>query len=397
MKHLTRKASKGVGIVATIGVMIVGLMVSSVAVDVSYMLAEHAHLQNAADAAALAAAQEFTHSSSNSASGVRTDARAQASALASAHSSDSNAIAIDTATDVTFGYIDPANPTYNSNTFTTPSNDDNYSFTGGYNAVRVRVRRTTDSPAGGLPALMANLFGINMLNVEADSVAMIDNNVGQISSGLRPFYVCGAQYEAALATGDLEGQTIRIYGDHHSINGQTINECPDNPSGNWGFADLRDGNPGAPGNSTISRWVQDGFGSADGEDPVVIGQNYSTQPGNAISSNGVKTGLQQLKNSGTIITLPLINYEGGGSASNGKGKGKGKGKGNNSNGSGSNVSVPVEGFAAFVITDYKTNGSASSRYIEGYFTRGVCNATTCTGSGNGSGQGGGLFRLKLVS
>ncbi len=387
-----RKAAHGMSMILTVIIIMVGLMVSAIAVDISMAYAGHAHLQSAADAAALAGAQELNHSDGADGGQVRADARVQANSLIGEYNSANNPVAIDTNNDITFGYIDPEGGVYDEDNFDSPSADPNYAFTGGYNAVHVRVRRTDDSPAGAFPTLMANLFGIDDMNIQAEAVAMMDNSMNVVTGGLRPLYGCLAQYDAAVATGNLEGQTARLYGDHHSLNGNQVAGCGDHPSGNWGFADLRDDTSGAPGNSTLGDWFENGYTDSE----VVVGGTYSTQPGNSISSSNVKTALQALIDNQTVISIPLVNWDessNGSNTSGGNGKGKGKGNGG---GSGSNVSVEVQAFTGFVITNMKTNGNQSSRYIEGYFTSAECSGS-CNGGGSGSSQGGGLFKLRLLN
>ncbi len=370
-KHLSRRASRGMSLILTVLIVMVGLMVSAVAVDISMAYAGHAHLQSAADAAALAAAQELSHSDGASGSQVQADSRVQAASLVSEYNSGNNPVAIDNNSDVIFGYIDPDGGVYDENNFTTASNDPSYAYTGGYNAVRVIVRRTAGSTAGAFPTLMANLFGVDSMNVQAEAVAMMDNSMNVVTGGLRPLYGCLAQYNAAVATGNLENQTARLYGDHHSLNGSQVAGCADHPSGNWGFADFRDDTSGAPGNSTLGGWFADGYT----DNAVEVGESYSTQPGNSIASSNVKNALQALIDNQTVISIPLIN---------------------SISGSGSNTSSEVQAFTGFVITNMKTNGKQSSRYIEGYFTSAEC-SMTCNGGGGGSSQGGGLFKLRLLN
>jgi hypothetical protein len=66
-------------------------------------------------------------------------------------------------------------------------------------------------------------------------------------------------------------------------------------------------------------------------------------------------------------------------------------------GSGSNSIVNVSGFAGFQITGYKGNGSASGRYIEGHFTRYVCNAGCSSGGSGSTTPGGTVVKLRLAS
>lgn len=383
IQSIKRKHHAGNAVVLMVGTLLTGLMTSAVAVDMSYLYAENTLLQSAADSAALAATHELVRNSGTSASAIRTAARGAASSTATSNSQGTqNRVRIDQNVDVTFGYLNPASPTYNAGTFSTTNNSTSYSFTGGYNAVRVNVRRTAGSPGGTLPSIMAKLFGVNLLSTQASAIALADNRVSNVTSGLRPFYACQAQWNRTMTDGNPSNNTVRIYGNNHTVDGATVSGCPSNPAGNWGFADFRDNRSGAPSNTVIARWIEQGYGSAAGENAVVVGQSYSTQPGNAISSNGVQTALDSLMGGqgcgnhepATIITIPLVD---------------------STSGSGSNASYHISQLTGFEITDYRATGSASSRYIEGHFTQSVCSNNCSTGTATGA-NGGGNFKIRLV-
>lgn len=365
-----RQKSSGQSVILIIGVMVVGMMVSALAIDMSFMYAEQTMLQSAADAGALAGIHQLIRSGESDPDDAQEAAIAEAADVVSEYSIGSNTVALDAGTDVILGYVDPENPVYDSATFSDGTDDSNYSFTGGYNAVAVIVRRTEGSPGGTIPTLMANLFGVTEMSTQASAVAMADSAVSTFGEGLRPLYACTAQYNAAAADGNPANNVARLYGTNHSLDGAQVGGCPANPSGNWGFADFRDSSPGAPGNSTLTRWFEDGWGGVEGEDPVVSDAYYSTQPGNSISSSGVKNAIQTLIDNQTVITVPLIDSVTGG---------------------GSNTKAHVTGFAGFVITNFKSNGNQASRFIEGYFTPAVC-SSECTAGGSGGGE----FKLRLI-
>lgn len=371
---LSRRAKKGNAVILISGAMVVGLMMSSIGIDMGFMYAERELLQSAADAGVLSGTHQLVRNTSNDPNVVQGDVITNAVNIVAEHTvGDSNIVAADPNQDITLGYIDPNNPVYNRNTFTNPSNNPAYGFSGGYNAVSVVVRRTADSPGGAIPSLMANLFGVNQMESQASSVAMMDNSVSQVISGLRPFYGCQAQFDLAYQDGDPTNNIARIYGKKQTLDGKSVNGCPKAPAGNWGFADLRDGCPGAPGNRTLARWIKDGFGTSYGERPVIVGRDYSTQPGNSISSKKVRTAIQQLIDDQTVIMIPLTDHV---------------------SGSGSNAHVDVSQIAGFVITDFKYNGPSKKRYIEGYYTKAVCSNNCVAGTGNGN--GGSVFKLRLV-
>jgi hypothetical protein len=172
----------------------------------------------------------------------------------------------------------------------------------------------------------------------------------------------------------LENNVIRIYGSKFLMDGST-QDCPVPTSGNWGFADLRDCNPGTVGASTIGDWFLNGYSGV-----VTAGQCYSTKPGNFISSGPVSSALDTLIKNKTVITIPLAS---------------------SFNGSGSNSSVDVSGFAGFVIKSYVGNGNANNRYIEGYYTftkcpqGGQCTVSAPTNNCPNN-KPGGVVSLRLV-
>jgi hypothetical protein len=119
----------------------------------------------------------------------------------------------------------------------------------------------------------------------------------------------------------------------------------------------------------MANWIRDGYPGA-----VNVGTQYSTQPGNSISSSSVQNALDSLISDGTIITIPLYNQY---------------------SGNGSNTQVRVSGFAGFRITGYRATGKAHQRYVEGYFVKSLCNSQCRSGNGNSS-AGGGVAKIRLV-
>jgi hypothetical protein len=209
---------------------------------------------------------------------------------------------------------------------------------------------------------------------QADSIALMDQTVNGIDNGgLRPIYVCEAQFKKAMEDGVPENDVVRIYGDHVEVNGvQTQTGCPAMGSGNWGFADLRNCSPDAVGSSTIRDWLTKGFPGT-----VNVGQCYSSSPGNFISS--ASTELDKLVSDKTVFPLPLYDSW---------------------SGNGSNTSVNVSGFVGFKITSYKANGSQASRYIEGRFQRYACKQGCVSGNshtGASTTPGGSVVKIRLAS
>jgi Flp pilus assembly protein TadG len=364
-----RRSSRGTNVIHFLGLMMLTLMLSALGIDFGFYYAAQNQLQTTADAAALAGVTELFHSISVDPADRRDDARVEAQSVAEENLPN---VVLDN-NDVFFGYIDPATKRYNQANFRTPSNNANLAYTGGYNAVWVRVRKGQNSTNGPINTIMANLFGVHTFDTEATSVALLDQTVNAITDGgLRPIYVCQGQLTAAMQDGIPSNDTIRIYGNRVSVNGNTaITDCPAPDSGNWGFADLRDNASGAPGNNTLSDWWENGY---DGT--VTVGNNYSTQPGNAISSNGVTNAIDNLISNRSVITVPLYDTF---------------------TGNGSNTQVHISGFVGFQITDYDSHASASDRYIEGHFVRQICSDTCTSGTNGNTGPGSAVVKIRLAS
>jgi hypothetical protein len=363
-----RKACKGYQLLLLVGMILIGLMVSALAIDYGYYYAAQNRLQTAADSGSLAAVQELYLNSNASVNTKLQSARGQAQSVVSANMTGLN---LDTS-DVLFGYVNPVTRVYDPNTFRTPSSNSNYTATGGYNAVRVATRRSDSSINGSFNTIMSNLFGVSKFNAQAYSVAMMDQNIGSITNGgLRPIYACQAQFNTTMQDGVPENNTVRIYGDHVEVDGvQNAAGCPAMGSGNWSFADFTDCGPGSVGTSTIKDWFTGGYpGTVD------LGKCYSTDPGNFISS--ISDELNTLISDKTVFPIPLYN---------------------SFSGNGSNTQVTISGLAGFQISDYQANGNQADRYIEGHFHRYVCsNGCTSNSSGNTSGPGGSVVKLRLAS
>jgi len=143
--------------VAVCATVLVGF--GALAVDVGYLCCTQAELQRTADAAAMAAAGELA----NYADGdplVR--ARQAAQDLAARNTVLGTGILLDPGADLTFGRA--------------VWDGTRYSFTPTEvlsNAVRVRARRTADSPNGAVPLFFANVFGQSRKNMSAEATAIL--------------------------------------------------------------------------------------------------------------------------------------------------------------------------------------------------------------------------------
>lgn len=371
MKRICRfKSEKGIaGAAHLCGLIVITLMMAAICVDLNTVYLAQQNMQNGVDAASLAGVSELYHSKSPIPQFVQ-DAAVD-SAVEYADENISPELTSVNPSDVTLGYVDPLTKAYDPLSFTNPTTDTTFAFSGGYNAVRVRAIASSEN-SNPLDTFFAQLLGKKEMNTYAYSVAMLDRNVSSVngSIGLRPIYGCQTQYDLAMTDGNPTNNKIRVYNDHFVVDGVNItNNCPPQAEGNWGFADLRDDDSSAPGNATLSSWWANGFTG----NSVNADSYYSTQPGNSISSSNVGNAINSLIQNKTVITIPLIDQD--------------------YTGSGSNTSVHVVGFTGMVITGYNASGSASSRYIEGYFVNILCRTGCKSGD---SANAGGVAKISLI-
>lgn len=368
------RRAKGAAMIQIIAFTLASFMLSALAIDFGYYFTAQNVLQSAADAGALAGAKELYTNPSPEPSTRWGDAKEQATGLVNSYTLEEKTLNIEPDADVQFGYIDPATGIYDAATFETPSADPNYAGTGGFNAVRVIVRKNSGNVNGPLTAMMGKLVGIETMDTEATSVAMMDATISTVIKGLRPFYACQAQFDFindainSGSGGTFEDYTVRVYGESLTVNGQPIAGCPDPLDGNWGFADFRNNSPDAPGAPLIEEWILNGYD----EGPIGLGETieYSTQSGNEISNANIIDALDSII--GQSIMVPLLTF---------------------SEGSGSNTVMTVTGYAGFVITGFEAHGPPDGRYIEGHFTHLVC-ANSCNNGGNPSGTS--VVKLRLA-
>lgn len=140
----------GTSVLFSTAITVLSLMIGSVAVDGALYFAELKKMQTAADAAAHAGAIAMFEKSAMTPTQHQDNGKAAAIAYA-----QTNGYHLGT-NDVQLGYTDP-NGSYNAQSFTTPSAS-GYSETGGYNAVRVFVRRGSGLANGALTTLFAGVW-----------------------------------------------------------------------------------------------------------------------------------------------------------------------------------------------------------------------------------------------
>lgn len=353
---------KGQAMIQTLGLMIATVMIGALAIDTGFYYANTQSMRCAADAAALSSAAELFK---NGATGLqsRLDA-ARASGQAIANQNANMAVNV---SDMEFGFVDPLTGHYDAQSFTTPTTNSVFSITGGYNAIRVRVQAADGQANTPIPALFSTILGNQNYDAAVDAVAIYGGGVSG-ASGLRPVYLCQTAWDYAKQTyGDPTLPQITFYGNTLQVGNTSLSQaqtCGAMGPGNWGLADF-DRNSGAPGNSTVSDWWDNGYSGT-----VNVGEDYEVQPGNPIQT--YTSTFNTLKNEGTVIQVPLYS---------------------STTGNGSNARFHVSQIASFVITDYKTTGPQAQRYIRGYFRRSLCTSDCTMGSTLLSGD---VTRIRLV-
>ncbi len=170
-----RRAAAAVVVVLMIPVLI-GF--AALTVDVGVMYSTRADLQRSADAGALAAAAAYSKPTSASAADRLAASRATGLSFVETNKVLGTAVTLDTAADILFGKA-KFNESGTELTFTPGETDPN--------AVRITVRKTTDSPNGPLDLFFAGIFGVRQTDVSASAMAGFfpPKSVGVVPLSLR--------------------------------------------------------------------------------------------------------------------------------------------------------------------------------------------------------------------
>ncbi len=266
------------------------LITGAFAVDTALYFGINQGMRNAADAAALAAASElFLNSNQHFPDRKRAamDAAHNIAGMNMGNKLDDS--------DIEFGYVDPISGQYNPEIFHTPTNNPAFASTGGYNAVRVTVHARQTAANSPIPAIFSRVLGFSNFDSSSSAVGVYGGGVAQFS-GLRPVYMCRTAWDRALQVyGDPTIPEITFYGDTLRVGNHNVNmnqSCGRMGPGNWGLADLANGN-GAPGASTVREWFENGY-----QGQVFTGKNYESQTGTPLHSFDDQ--LTKLKNNKTV-------------------------------------------------------------------------------------------------
>lgn len=341
---------RGVVVVLTVVMLVAFCALVALAVDLGYLTLARTQLQGAADASALAGAWDMLHGrlttpptpSTQSQSAARLSARD----YATRHFVAGATLPMLPDGDITFGRIDlTAGLSAPLVTTGDPTR---------FNAVQVRVRRTSDVN-GEVPLFFARVMGINTSQTQAAATAAFSDSIKGVKTPgegqtvmLFPIALNKTRWDELMAGGGT--------GDHWKWNEQSKAVSPGSDqvleanlypqaigaAGNSGTIDI-----GNPNNSTaeLSRQIRYGLNAHDlsyypnGE--FVLGPNGSTTTtGDTGISAGIKDDLAAIV--GQTRVVPVFDYV---------------------SGNGNNATYRIVKFVGMRIMAVKLTGNLSDRYL----------------------------------
>ncbi len=230
LKRLLRERGGQVLLVAAFALVVV-MGVAALTIDVGQMFCAHARLQNAADAAALAAGQKMVlqRNDGSSEESARSAAAAEGQAFVVANWQAAG-------WQVAFGILQ--NGQFVAQDDNTPAA-----------AVQVSTYRNDSSPGGPLAMFFAPVFGLDTVEVSATAVCEIAEGISTVRGDISPFTVS----EEGLAG---LGEIMTIYPNDQYA------------PGNFGLLNLDGGNFGT---NRVANWIRYGY---EGEISIVPDTGY---------------------------------------------------------------------------------------------------------------------------
>ena len=251
-------------VAALVALLLVPLMgMVAFALDIAWIVQSRSDLQSAADAAALAGAEQLMNGFVQySLPGQTNQSTILNTAESSAKTFAKNFASYNTAGGVSLLTLKDADIEFG---FTNASN--NYTAAPGYsgfpNTVKVTMR--LDSSANGaLKLFFAPLFGQNSTNIKATAAATIFTanvnsfQVASVNASVLPMTIDINAWNTFIQSGVSSDGTT-----HAGSNGapqMQVYPSPTNAPGNFGMLSLDDSSNSA---STIRGWIDDGLGSSD--------------------------------------------------------------------------------------------------------------------------------------
>lgn len=289
-------------VMVLVGISLTGLFALFILVaDLGHVFVTKAELQNTADAAALAAVVDIQLGEDI--------AEVSATDFGQTHWVAGSSIII-TPEDVQFGHYDGGTGVFQAGASPV-------------NSVSVMARRTSNSPSGPLPLFFSAMFGKDVTDVSAKSIALLDSQVVGVKgkSRLIPYSVINSVVDA---NGD------GLYDIGESINMHPKKDAP----GNFGFLNFDGGSGDTP---EVQYWIENGYD-----------QEFIVPPGGSIPISG-STGVNG--NSLTPSFLKIIDQVVFMPVHDGVGE------------QGANALFNVVGFLAVRIKAVKLIGKEEERYI----------------------------------
>jgi len=240
------KQERGAILIITAVGMMAFITFFSLVVDFGHIFVTKAELQNTADSAAMASIIEVLLGGEETAEQVALD-------FGQAHQVAGDPILVNP-DDVVFGHYDLDLSQFEPNALPT-------------NGVQVTARKAEGALSGPLPLFFARLFGKDFTDVNAVSLAVLDNRISglTVTNQLLPYTMLQCSEWETPSGCDANGQfdvgtILDVFPGHYA-------------PGNFGFLDLDGGSNGTP---DLNEWIEEGY---EGE-PFII------PPGGSIEIEG---------------------------------------------------------------------------------------------------------------
>ena len=347
-------------------------MLAALAIDVGYMYCTQAQLQNAGDAAAMAAALELfdERNAGHTESVARTAATTEGGNFVHANHAGAGST-------VYYG-------AYSGGTFTEQGVETRAT------AVKVNVSRDASSPSGRLHLFFSPIFGHDDVAVSAESVVQMTGGIIGLrgGSGLRPFAI-----DEAMVAGWTPGASVTVIipggaagcGAHCAVCGKKCGtgsggcgtKCPVCGllcggagwvvPGNWGWLDL---NGGANSIPELRDWILNGYSGDITLNSTEGGRKCVWIEGDTGQRTTLQSDFEQLL--GQVICICVYDT---------------------SSGSGSNGQFRIVGFVAFKLTSVDFAGGGDDT-INGQLL--MVSNVPYGYTGNGGSPYNNVFKIQLV-
>jgi len=300
MKNLVQCRRGQILILAAVMALVLGA-IAMLSIDVGYVFTHRAIMQNASDAAALAALQVLASEREDGASEAEARCAAVSEAAAIAEANAAGA-----AVEVAFGLMAEGMAFTELSSDTIPAT-----------AVRVVVARDADATGGPINLFFGPLFGFDALTVSASAFASLSTDICGVRANLAPFAV----YEGDVVA---PGQTMTFY----------PGDSDDMAPGCFGLLNLDGGSFGTP---EVTDWILNGYDKEIRIDPTT---GYLWVDGGTGFRSAIKSAVEQRIGDEMIVCV----YD-------------------QVTGTGHNADFRVISFMALTITDCRLTGN--NKYIEG--------------------------------